>query len=468
MKRTGIEIEMMGVSGGSGEDKAALMLAGKDYPDMVLLPIDGQLGDKYIESGAFINLTEHMDKMPNVVEMYGDNLNKTKYKDGNNYWLASYYGISPTDVVYAVNLRYDWMCELVGKERADSDEPFSTTELIDLLKKFKEKYPEVDGKETIPLTVWADFYIRGVLGMYGVKVCYVDEAGDVHYEFKDPKFLEAMHFYNQLYREGLLDPEWLSNNQELFKQKTNVGNVFGTIGAWYDANCDDLKKREGEDAEYRAYKVYAEGVDPNALTLSGRSSRGADIMGVTDNCKNVDAACKLLDFLASPEGQDLMLWGVEGETYTKEGDKYIPNEEYMEKLTTMDREQLAEETGVGRWPYCVKKETFHTDGSTGRIEEMLLDAKTAQARRNLAGTQYDKSEFDNLTPAGNTPAGLKAQKIADIQNEMYAKMVNASSEAEVDELYDTMIQRMTDAGLEEVEEAMNETYQNRLVEWGMK
>ena len=66
-------------------------------------------------------------------------------------------------------MRYDILCELVGQERADSDEPFTEQEFVDLCRQFKEKYPEIDGKESIAVTLDAEStnYDGTIRGMYG-------------------------------------------------------------------------------------------------------------------------------------------------------------------------------------------------------------------------------------------------------------------------------------------------------------
>ena len=64
---------------------------------------------------------------PDVKEMYGETLNKSRYTDGKNYYLNNWYGEDP-DTVAGVLMRYDYLCEIVGKDRADSDEPFTQEE----------------------------------------------------------------------------------------------------------------------------------------------------------------------------------------------------------------------------------------------------------------------------------------------------------------------------------------------------
>ena len=41
--------------------------------------------------------------------------------------------------------------------------------------------------------------------------------------------------------------------------------------------------------------------------------------------------------------------------------------------------------------------------------------------------RWDTAEFAGLTPAGSTPDGLKWQKIQDINDQEYPKIVNADS-----------------------------------------
>ena len=78
-----------------------------------------------MRAGALLPLNDLIDKYgPDVKEMYGETLNKSRYTDGKNYYLNNWYGEDP-DPVAGVLMRYDYLCEIVGKDRADSDEPFT-------------------------------------------------------------------------------------------------------------------------------------------------------------------------------------------------------------------------------------------------------------------------------------------------------------------------------------------------------
>ena len=464
MKRTGINIEVVNPTGDPAE-KLALMLAGKDYPDIVLMDRGSDIVNKYIEAGALVNLTDYLDQMPNVTEMYGDTLKKTRWTDGQNYYLSNWYGMDP-DPVNGFILRYDIMCELVGKDRADSDEPFTTSEMMDIFRQYKEKYPEVDGKETFALTLADEQDSKNaILGMYGMKT-YYEKDGQLYWDIRDPRYLEAMHFINGVHQEGLLEKEWVSNNDELFNQKLATGNILGYMGAYWNAWTanSSLTSTVGEDANYLAYKVVPDGYDADKTTLGGRSSLGWDAIAVTNNCKNLDAALKFIDYCASQEGQDLLLWGIEGKDWTKDGDTYVPNEEVLDGLQN-NLEKTREETGITRWTWFVRNASTHKDGSPCRMQMSRKDITATWAEKNLTNTYWDTAEFDNLIPTGNDPVALKAQKVQDIIKQAYPKMINAASDEELDKIYNQMIADCDAAGMEEVEAKINENYQARMAIW---
>lgn len=469
MKRTGVKVDIQNPTGDPSE-KLSLLLAGKDYPDIVLMDRGSDLVNKYIDAGALVALDDYMDQLPNVQEMYGDVLNKTRYKDGKNYYLSNWYGYDP-DPVAGFIMKYSYMVDIVGKERADSAEPFTQDEMFDILKQFKEKNPEINGKETFGMTMNGDAknYFNTLKGMYGMKTYYKDADGVLHWDVYDPNYIKMLHFVNDLYTNGLLDNEWVVNNNELFTQKLSAGNIMGCFNAYWDpgdANTAIKASEEGEEGQYVAYKVLGDGIAADQTTYGGRSSLGWDAIAITDNCKNIDAALRLIDFCASQEGQDLMLWGIEGEDWTKDGDKYIPNEEVVTRLKN-DGNDAVEELGICRWTWFVKNDG-HADGTPNRIASTQKDWATQIAWKNLTDTYWDTAEFDALEPAGSSPDGLKYQKIKDIFDQAFPKMINASSSSEVDTLYQQMLQDMEKAGIADVEKIINENYQSRLELWGMK
>ena len=468
MERTGVNINLVSPTGNPGE-KLSLMLAALDYPDIVLMDRGSDIVNQYIEADALVNLSEYMDLMPNVVAMYGETLNKTRYADGNNYYLSNWYGYDP-DPVNGFIMRYDYMVDMVGKERADSAEPFTYSEMLQLLKDWKAKYPTIDGAETIPLVIRepSSGSINGTFaGMNGMYPYYVNDEGNIEFVVNDPRFLTAIHQMNELYREGLLDPEWTSNNGELANQKLSNNNVFGYVGAYWDTWTPSaaLLAQQNSDAEYLAYKVISDGMDPDKTTLAGRSSLGWDAIGITKNCKNIEAACKFIDYCASQEGQDLLLWGIEGQDWEFVDGVRTPIGDIVARYQA-DPRNTVNDTGITKWTWFVKNDVHPDDGTTCRIWYNKKDRCATYAYQNLTNSYYDSAEFATLEPAGNSIEALQYQKVVDLFDQAYPNMVNAASVEDCDAVYTKLLADMDAAGAEAVEACMSKTYVERIALWG--
>ena len=464
MERTGVTIKLESPSGDPGE-KLSLMLAGQNYPDIVLMDRGSDIVNQYIEADALVNLTEYMDLMPNVVEMYGETLNKTRAADGNNYYLSNWYGYDP-DPVAGFIARYDYMIELVGQERADSDEPFTYSEMKQLLADFKEAHPE----STAPLVIGepGSGNINSLFGgMNSLYAYYVTDDNQLYFVVRDPGFLNAMHQMNDLYREGLLDPEWTSNNSELRNQKLSNDGVLAYAGSYWDTWTPSaaIMATGNENGEYLAYKVINDDAETADIPLAGRSSLGWDAIAITKNCQNVEAAVKFIDYCASQEGQDLLLWGIEGQDWEFVDGVRTPIGDIVERYQA-DPSNTVNDTGITKWTWFVKNDVHPDDGTTCRIWYNEKDRCATFAYRNLTNGYYDSAEFANLEPAGSSIEALEYQDVIDKFNRYYPQMVNAATPEDVDRLYDEMIKEMENSGMAEIEEYMTELYFDRLELWG--
>lgn len=131
--------------------------------------------------------------------------------------------------------------------------------------------------------------------------------------------------------------------------------------------------------------------------------------------------------------------------------------------TDFDKTKL--DTGVRKWTWFVKNGNG-TDGTPYDVSQYKVK-ETRQVAMNHFGEndRWDTAEFTGLAPAGSTPDGLKWQKIQDIYDQEYPKIVNADSHDAAMEEYDKMISEMNDAGLEDVEKVITQNYQERMKLW---
>lgn len=465
-KRTGIQVSIQQPTGNPTE-KLSLMLASGDYPDVVLMSRGDASLDKYITSGAFIPLDDLIEQFgPDLKAMYGDTLQKTRYKDGKNYYFANWYGLD-SDPVFGMNIRQNLLEEL-APDKADGSTPFTTEEFEELLKSFKAKYPTIDGKESIPMAMNGENMgaILGTFkGMWGLKT-YYDNNGTLQYDVKDPKYREMILYVNRLYREGLIEKEFAISKTQTWIQKLATGAVFATPAAYWDPGNGNaaLKKDGGVKNQLFAYKVVAPGIDPAQTTFGPRSSLGWDAIGITKNNKHPEETMKLFNFLASDEGQHLLLWGLEGQQYTMEGGKRQPDPAFLQSFKD-NWDDTVKTSGVRKWLWFIKNGL----DPNGQPYDLAVKYQRSEgdelAIKSLGDSVWDTAEFDNLNPDGGTPEALTAQKVKDIMDQSITRVIIAGSEEAANTTFDKMLADMKKAGDEEVEKIINQKYKERMELW---
>ena len=301
--------------------------------------------------------------------------------------------------------------------------------------------------------------------MYGLKTYYQD-GDNLEHVAKAPNFKEMMSFANELYTEGLLTKSGLST-RKISGRRNCLQATYSVpllpTGILMQQNTA-LASSVGEDAKFYSYKILGNGISADETTYSGRSTLGWDAIAITKNCKNPEAAMKMINYLASEEGQYLLMWGIEGTNWNMEDGKHVPNDDLIEGFQT-DFDKTKLDTGVRKWTWFVKNGNG-TDGTPYDVSQYKVK-ETRQVAMNHFGEndRWDTAEFAGLTPAGSTPDGLKWQKIQDIYDQEYPKIVNADSHDAAMEEYDKMISEMNDAGLEDVEKVITQNYQERMKLW---
>ncbi|AIQ37154.1 ABC transporter substrate-binding protein [Paenibacillus sp. FSL R5-0345] len=468
-KKTGIEISIQQPTGNPTE-KLSLMLASGDYPDVVVMSRGDASLDKYITSGAFIPLDELIEKNgPDIKEMYGDTLTKTRYKDGKNYYLANWYGLD-SDPVFGMLMRKNLLADL-APDKADGTTPLTTDELEAILKDFKAKNKTIDGKESIPMTMNGENMganLGTFKGMWGLKT-YYDNNGSLQYDVKDPKYREMLLYVNKLYREGLVEKEFAISKTQTWVQKLATGAVFSTPGAYWDPGNGNatLKKDGGEDNQLFPYKVVAPGVDPAQTTFGPRSSLGWDAIAITKNNKHPEETMKLFNFLASDEGQHLLLWGQEGVQYTMVDGKRQPDPAFLDSFKE-NWDDTVKKSGVRKWLWFIKNGLDANEQPYDMAVKYQRSEVDQMAIKSLGDSVWDTAEYDNLSPDGGTPEALTAQKVKDIMDQSITRVIIAPSEAEANATFDKMLADMKKAGDEKVEEIINQKYTERMELWNSK
>jgi ABC-type sugar transport system, periplasmic component len=348
-KKTGINLLWETLPTGAEKDKLDLTFASGQLPDVLLWGVKDYI-DNLGMKGALVPLEKLIQKAPNIKQnftqltseipnFYG----KFTAADGHIYTIPA---IIPkgqnTGEIFAI--RKDW-CDNLGLKV-----PTTTDELYNVLKAFKTKDPNKNGKaDEIPLIERAaDYYVMILANSFGTctDVYWDDKAQKAKLGTVQPEMKEALTFIHKLYAEGLLDNEYISNtdDQWLAKMTNNTaGMMYGWGGGQIGVAHDALKKTDPKANLVGMLPV--KGPHGDAFKQDGNPRvlyRGS----VTKSCKDTEAAMKLFDFMYSKEGHDLQAWGIEGISYVNVGNKKQVLDYVSKNPDGIDRSTVQAEMGI--------------------------------------------------------------------------------------------------------------------------
>ncbi|WNR45768.1 extracellular solute-binding protein [Paenibacillus roseipurpureus] len=311
---TNLNIEFMSAS--NAIENYRLKVASGDYGDVHL---GYGLFDDLIVAGRAMDLKPYIDK-------YGPNIKKNVPQEtwdaitdkGKILGIPSPSFAKTERILY---IRKDWL------DKLGLQVPKTSDELLHVLREFRDKDPNGNGKkDEIPFSMrdkWS--WGENIFGMFGINPDNpVLENGEIINGNMSVNMKKAIGFFKTLYDEKLLDADFLTNQRPQWEQKIKADQV----GVWNHAVDllpkwqDDLNKAL-PDKKPQVITI----ATPKANGVTGPVGRIINPISkayiVDKDAKNPEAIVKLFDWLYSEEGQRFAEMGIEGDTYKKEGDKYV-------------------------------------------------------------------------------------------------------------------------------------------------
>ncbi|MDR1061420.1 MAG: extracellular solute-binding protein [Clostridiales bacterium] len=230
-KETNIHIEWEQVKNADWETKINLMFASGDYPDVILRGGTVDLEEYGVSQGILIPLDDYLEaNMPNYwSRLFMNGANESlPSSDGKTYQIGN---------LIAQNVNHEGN-DYINKAWLDKlglEIPKTVDELTEVLRAFKTGDPNGNGvADEIPMSggdlvnntqgVYTHFAKFGV-PLHEYLYATVDENDKVRFYGDYPGFRAACEWLNLLYREGLLDPESITQDSNVWATKVNAGNV---------------------------------------------------------------------------------------------------------------------------------------------------------------------------------------------------------------------------------------------------
>jgi len=302
---------------GQETEQFNLMVAGGTLPDIIQFNINGVYpggAAAAIADLVIIPLNEYYDagKMPNIKRMYDENpgfINFALLDDGTQYCFP----FSRTDDILSTYvgmvLRADILAE-IGKEP-----PHTISEWDDVLRAFKEyglEYPMTVQRGMLNETLFISAY--GTVDNYFVK------DGQIVFGPIQPGFKDFLALFNNWVADGLLDEEFISQDRNMINAKITsgaVGSYSGTPDSWIGV-LGKIMIDEDPTVDWVGVPYpRIDRSDPKAYTQKDwqvmPNSNGT--AHISTECKDVDAALRVLDWAYGDDGLLLTNWGIEGESF---------------------------------------------------------------------------------------------------------------------------------------------------------
>lgn len=432
-KVTNTKLDIMQVTTSELDKKLNILMASGDIPDIIQCETD-TMEAQLLESGILLPISKYWDKYPNIKNARSEEIwDLMKYNDGNVYSI----GIQNPNPLHCTSYRKDWL------DKFGMEVPETIDEYYEFAKKAALEDPDGNGKK--------DTFAFGshkvidvgqfdhIFGAYGaLPNFWMEKEGKIVNGSIQPEMKEALTMLNNMYKDGIIDPEFVTDDSKRWQQKIKSGTYGAGVTKIHIFDVNNWNNYYGTfkqacpDGEL-VYGPILQGASENPVGVRRSSERGWLRTFVYKDSKNVDAALRLLDYLMSEEGNRFVQYGNEGEHYKWEG-------ENMVRLLSED-EML--ELDLNKFQIGNKVLFDHSS-------DELFDAFEFSHEISIADPVDGIfiPELTNLYP-----------KLKEIANIRFIEMI--VGEIPIDTGFDAFVEEWNSRGGLELEDALNVAYQSR-------
>lgn len=445
---TNVKIKWNNIPGDGYQEKKNLMLASGDLPDAFYASgfSDHDLVQNG-QNGTIIPLEDLIDKYaPNLKKLFEQRPDLKKVvtaPDGHIYSLPR---AEEMDLIGMPNIMF---INKVWLDKLGLEMPTTLEEYHDVLKAFKEKDPNGNGKQDeIGLTFWYNGWCGNegdLIGLFGLPDSpfeadhRVVRNGKVIYAAVQPEFKEAISYYNGWVKEGLIDPEVVTQKTEqLFAKGKTEDPTLGSF-IWWE-NTEVVGTERVDD-----YVVLPplKGKDGNiVIGRSNYSEYGRDAFVITSANKNPEVTMRWVDELYEPKMSAQINWGPIGEIYEEDANGMLVNKELPEGIAMGELRQKVAPGG----PFVVLKEHF---GSVVDMEER------AKERLEILDEYYKPHMVsENYPSIFFSPEELEVINTIEPEIKTFVKQKEAQwlIDGGIEEEWDDYVKQLKDMGLDQLME----------------
>ena len=313
-KRTNVSLKgTISLSNSNEEEAFNLMMSSGNLADIIGY-VDASSLEKLGRDGGMIPLNDLIkEHAPNIQKVLDEDarFRQTAYSlDGNIYQIPKNQELKAAEFWW---IRQDWLDKLNLKA------PTTVDELHDVLYAFRNEDPNGNGlKDEIPLFDRAGWKQPDeYLYLWDTSLEFYPRDGKMKYEPLEENFKTGVSNMIKWYQEGLIDPEIFTRGAS--SRDTLLGGDLG--GCTHDwVSTANYNSTLQETIPGFQMVAIAPPADQNGV-VKERVSRYPGVgWGISSQCKDPVTVIKFMDYFFTEEGSDLMNWGIEGDTFTRDAD----------------------------------------------------------------------------------------------------------------------------------------------------
>ena len=328
-KRTNVSLKgTISLSNSNEEEAFNLMMSSGNLADIIGY-VDASSLEKLGRDGGMIPLNDLIkEHAPNIQKVLDEDarFRQTAYSlDGNIYQIPKNQELKAAEFWW---IRQDWLDKLNLKA------PTTVDELHDVLYAFRNEDPNGNGlKDEIPLFDRAGWKQPDeYLYLWDTSLEFYPRDGKMKYEPLEENFKTGVSNMIKWYQEGLIDPEIFTRGAS--SRDTLLGGDLG--GCTHDwVSTANYNSTLQETIPGFQMVAIAPPADQNGV-VKERVSRYPGVgWGISSQCKDPVTVIKFMDYFFTEEGSDLMNWGIEGDTFTRDADgsKHFTDKVLQSELT---------------------------------------------------------------------------------------------------------------------------------------
>lgn len=410
----------------TGDDtKLNTFFAGGDMPDLLtVFDSNSPVVQKAATWAMPLNdLAEKYDPYFNKVAA-ADTLNWFQLADGKTYGYPNYsntqedYDSGNIPAKTAFIIRKD-VYEALGSPVIGTPEEFQS-----VMKRIKQEFPAL-----IPFGFNSIGEGTGSLGdtlQDFIGVPLETESGEFYDRNLDEDYLTWLKTLNNVYRDGNISDDSFADDGTAFEEKVKSGKYATMLldGTPQQGGNLQIYMSANPGKEYVAIDG-PQSTKGNAPTLNQSGITGWMINFISKDCKDPAKAIQIFTYLLSEEGQTLMNYGIEGETFQTKADGSVELLPAVKDMQLNNADQFKKDYRMGEFMFFGhdRHKALSADAFPEAIKQMQEWGK---------GKLKPHFILENISPDQGTPEARALSAINTKWNTTLVSMVRSKDDASYD------------------------------------